>query len=85
MKKKLNAQAAERKVRAPKKDTFYRRELRPMFLSRYKGSSSEEDEEDEELQRKKGKAARRALRLAAKSDRAFMAEKVALSPSTGAS
>ena len=77
MKKRLEQQAVERNLIKPKKNTtFWGREFRPLFLDKFKGSSSEEDEADEDAQVRKGKEARRRLRREKRLDRTAMSQKL---------
>ena len=57
MKKKLEKQAQDRNlIVQKKKSTFFSREVMPMFVEVYRGSSSED--EDEETQLMKAKVSR---------------------------
>ena len=76
VKQNLQQKAVERRLLPPKRTSFYRRQLRPFFVHRFKGSSSEEEEADEEMQRRRGKQARRAKRQAQKAEQQFMRSKI---------
>ena len=61
IKKKLHEQAVKKGLIEPKKESLYRRELRPLFVSNFQFSSSEDEDEQEEV-RRKAKAAMKAKR-----------------------
>ena len=77
VKKRLESQAVENRLIRPKKSsTFWGREIRPLFMDKYRGSSSEEEEEDVDNNLRKGKEARRKLRQEKRADRNFMQSKL---------
>lgn len=77
VKKRLEKQAVERNLIAPKASmTFWGREIKPLFMDKYKGSSSEEEEADEDGNARKAKETRRKLRRERRADRAFMSQKL---------
>ena len=59
-----------------KSSTFWGREIRPLFLKKYQGSSSEEEDADEDAKLRKGKEMRKKLRKARRADKNFMVEKL---------
>ncbi len=70
MKKKLYDQAVSRNLIEPKKESFWKRELKPIFVDNFQFSSSE----DEEVQEKARKEARAAVRAKRKEDRQHQKE-----------
>ena len=77
MKKRLEKQAVDRHLIAPKSNmTFWGREIKPLFTDKFKGSSSEEEEADDEGNNRKAKETRRKLRRERRADRAFMSQKL---------
>ena len=77
LKRKLEKKAVEQHLMVAKKSsTFWGREIRPLFMSKYQGSSSEEDDADEETKLKRGKELRKKLRRERRADKNFMAQKI---------
>jgi hypothetical protein len=77
IKRRLEKKAVEQHLLLPKNSTtFWGREIRPLFLSKYQGSSSEDEDGDEEGKLRKGKEARKKLRRARRDDKNFMAQKL---------
>lgn len=66
IKKKLHEQAVRKGLVAPKKQSIYRRELRPLFTDNFQFSSSEDEDEQDEVRRK----ARAAMKDKRKQERA---------------
>lgn len=77
MKKRLEKRAVEQRLIAPKSNmTFWGREIKPLFMDKFRGSSSEEEDADDEGNIRKGKEIRRKLRRERRADRAFMSQKL---------
>ena len=81
IKNRLEKQAVDKNLISPKKNsTFWGREIRPLFLNQFHGSSSEDDDEDEEEMVRRGKELRKKQRREKRAEKALMNLKLAASP-----